>query len=379
MDDRFAIATLVAPLDDATILDAGPAGVDLRAGGPGSELYLRLKDLRAMARSAEREAISAADPEIDPLRAGQHYWQEVVESGHALLAGVAKDLQVASWMCEAWLRTDGFAGLAAGLALLADLIELYWDAGLYPLEDEDGVETRLAALFGLFGRGDAALLLQPIKLLPLSDHGDPPVALWTAEIAQAVTVRHDDPEMREQLVDRRNKGIAAIGEDIARASPAFVGEQLVALELALAELDRLMAAIDMRTDIGRFGSQVAQPLETALALLREHGHAPHRAVADTPAIDASDGAAPAPAGTAAARPDPARDRATALATLLDIAAFFERHEPQSLTGSSLREVVRRANLPLDMLMAELLPSSEQRTMFLLRAGIRSSREDTDSY
>lgn len=374
MNDGYGIAAMLAPIDG----DPGGVGSDPRGGGPETEAYLRLKDLRATARNAEREAIASGDPDVDPLHAGLRQWAEVVEGGTALIATGSKDLQVASWILEGWLRTDSFAGIAAGFTLLADLIVQYWDAGLHPVEDEDGAETRLSALFGIFGRGNLPLLLQPIKLLPLSDQGDPPPALWTAEVAQAVTVRHDDPEMREQLLDRRNRTIAAIADDIARASPAFVGATIAALERALFELDRLMEAIDVRTSFGRFGSQVAEPLQAAAALLREHGRVPV-AAAETASGQPATGES-APVGDVARRPaDPARDRATALATLSEIAAFFERTEPQSLTGSSLREVVRRASLPLDQLMAELLPSSEQRTMFLLRAGIRTSRDDNDSY
>jgi type VI secretion system protein ImpA len=374
LDDRYGIAAMLIPIAD----DATGVGADPRGGGPNAELYLRLKDLRATARGAEREAIAAGDPTLAPLQAGLRHWVAVIDDGTRYITTFSKDLQVASWIAEAWLRTDSFAGIASGFALMAGLIEQFWDAGLYPVEDEDGVETRLAALFGLFGRGDQPLLLQPIKLLPLSDVGDPPPALWTAEVARAVTVRHDDPEMREQLMDRRNKTISAIGDDIARATPAFMRAIITALEASLVELDRLMGAIDERTSLGRFGSQVAQPLEAALGLLREHGRpAPaDNDAAETPVTPQGDDT---PVAQAPKRADPAHDRATALATLSEIAAFFERTEPQSLTGSSLREVVRRANLPLDMLMAELLPSSEQRTMFLLRAGIKTSRDDTDSY
>jgi type VI secretion system protein ImpA len=63
------------------------------------------------------------------------------------------------------------------------------------------------------------------------------------------------------------------------------------------------------------------------------------------------------------------DRQSALATLLDIAGYFDRTEPQSLVGNGLRDLVRRANLSMDDLMAELLPDGDQRAMFFLRAGI----------
>ena len=72
------------------------------------------------------------------------------------------------------------------------------------------------------------------------------------------------------------------------------------------------------------------------------------------------------------------NRERALATLLEVAAFFERNEPQSIIGESLRNVVRRANLTVEGLLAELLPDDGQRSLFLLRAGIgRSDGGSTD--
>jgi type VI secretion system protein ImpA len=377
---RLAIAQLITPLPDGV-------GPDLRAGGQGADSYLSLKDLRADARLAEREALKSADADIDPLRAGLKAWTDVASRAEQLLSTTSKDLQVAAWLCEAWLRTDGFPGLADGISLLAGLVESWWDGGLHPGEDEDGEETRLAPLFGLFGRGEAGTLLQAIKLLPLTDYGAEPVALWTIEAARALSARHDDPDIREQMAERRRERLDGIGTAIARASPAFAAVTIDALEAALAELDRLMTAIDERTAIGRFGSQIARPLEDSLALLREH-HPETVEPEDHPMsdgegesvegeVDAAEGRSGEMPKSSSARDRPGEifDRESALATLIEVAAFFDRNEPQSLVGQSLRDVVRRANLSLDELLSELIPENEQRAMFLLRAGISGVKRD----
>jgi type VI secretion system protein ImpA len=375
MTDRFAIEELLAPVDGAD----GPAGPDVRGGGAsGSALYLTIKDARNEARLAERSAITSGDPDAVPLTAGIRAWETVADGGTALLSET-KDLQVAAWLTEAWLRSDGFPGVAAGFDLLAGLVERFWDDGLHPQEDEDGVETRVAPLFGLFGNGDVGTLLQPIKLLPLSDHEHPAVALWTVETVQAQSTRHEDPDLAEELVERRRTQIAAMEDAIHRASPDFAEEAAGGIAAALASLDRLMAAIDARTPFGRFGSQVARPLEDAAALLRIHGPTAETVAADdVPAatvdipvdIDrvSEEGTTAIPVASSAPAPEPMnRDRA--LATLLEVAAFFDRNEPQSIIGESLRHVVRRANLSAVELLAELLPDGEQRALFLLRAGI----------
>jgi len=352
------------------------AGADPREDGDDAAGYLAIKDARATARLAERDALAAGDPDAEPLSAGARAWSEVAEGGAALLAERAKDLQVAAWLCEAWLRLHGFPGLAAGFALMAGLVDRYWDDGLYPLEDEEGAETRVAPLFGLFGRGEAGTLLQPIKLLPLSDRGGEPVALWTVENAQAQSTRHDDPDVREGLVARRQQRIAAIDDAIAKASPEFAAEAIGGITAALAELDALMAAIDERAPFGRFGTQVARPLQDALQLLSAAHRVPDEDAADE-VVEADEptvgtAAEPVPTRPREATRSAAMTRDTALATLLDIAAFFDRNEPQSMVGLGLREIVRRAEMPLEGLLRELLPEDDQRTLFLMRAGIKAA-------
>jgi type VI secretion system protein ImpA len=368
--EEFALAELIAPIS----VEA-PAGADVRLAGPGLELYLAVKDARAAARIAEREALAAGDPEIDPLQAGHRAWGEVVASASRLLAEQAKDLQVAAWLVEAWLRTDGLAGLADGLTLLAELIIGYWQEGLHPQEDEEEAEARLAPLLGLFGREEPGALVQPLKLLPLTDVPDARVALWTLETLRGQSIRHDDPQVREELVGRHAQRVARLESAVAAASRGFVDANLGAVDRALHELDRLMAAVDERTGAGRFGSQVTAPLSAiAEELRRQHGVAaggdasPASEVAD--ATDRSDPQMRPPSPVEPAPQQKGLDRRGALATLIEIAGFFDRTEPQSLIGQGLRELVRRANLPLDELIGELIPDRDQRAMFMLRAGIR---------
>jgi predicted component of type VI protein secretion system len=116
----------------------------------------------------------------------------------------------------------------------------------------------------------------------------------------------------------------------------------------------------------------------AAALLRVQGRASSAAAEEIAApVEAMEapvaveeaavpGVIPAPVSIAAPEP---MNRERALATLLEVAAFFDRNEPQSIIGDSLRHVVRRANLSAVELLAELLPDGEQRALFLLRAGI----------
>src|ERR1700694_6315960 len=63
-------------------------------------------------------------------------YKQVVKLASEALAAKSKDLQLAVWLTEAMLRTEGYAGLLASLKLCQSLIENFWDT-LYP-ELEDG-------------------------------------------------------------------------------------------------------------------------------------------------------------------------------------------------------------------------------------------------
>ncbi|WP_309644018.1 type VI secretion system protein TssA [Phenylobacterium sp.] len=356
------IDSLLNPLSGHEIA----VGKDFRASVDPESPYLTLKDLRADARRSEREVASSDDPDLGPLSAALNQWGDICELADRTLREQSKDLEIACWYCEALVRTAGFSGLAQGLELLARLVETYWDEGLYPGEDEDGVESRIAPLAGLIGRGVAGSLVQPIKLLPLTDRQDgAAAALWTIELA-FTPVRSESQEAR----DRQSEQVDAMIQAVVRSSPAFLKQIRADITASLDNLDRLMRAVDARTQLGGFASQVAEPLNAIAKLLDDRvGHLFIEAAGnDDEVVPDADGVTT----TSAAGPKALNRREDALAQLGEVADFFERTEPQSLIGSSIREVVRRARLPINELIYELLPEDAQRREFLLRAGIRDA-------
>src|SRR5215813_14001999 len=76
-----------------------------------------------------KEAKYVGDQEVSPAQAPD--WGELKETGAALLAG-SKDLRVAKHYVAALAYTDGLPGFAAGVRLLRDLLDRYWDV-LHPV------------------------------------------------------------------------------------------------------------------------------------------------------------------------------------------------------------------------------------------------------
>lgn len=88
-----------------------------------------------------REARREDDPGLpmgvweQPLKRAD--WARIEALCKMTLSGYAKDLQIAAWLTEAWMRQHGFEGLLRGLLLVEGLLVRYWDT-VHPQVDEDG-------------------------------------------------------------------------------------------------------------------------------------------------------------------------------------------------------------------------------------------------
>src|SRR5215831_8036507 len=139
--EGFDLAALLAPISPEA-----PAGIDLREGDAADGLYFRLRDARREASAAERAAEAPVEEGGSrPLEAATsplEHWRTLNELAIEALIGHTKDLEIAAWLTEALLRSDGLIGFTAGCRLMTGLAESFWD-GLFPLPDEEGVATRV--------------------------------------------------------------------------------------------------------------------------------------------------------------------------------------------------------------------------------------------
>ncbi len=88
-------------------------------------------------------------------------WKQVIKLAGEALATKSKDLQLAAWLTEAMLRTEGFGGLLASLRLCQGLIENFWDT-LYPELEDGEAEMRAAPLDWIGSRLDQAVRMAPL-------------------------------------------------------------------------------------------------------------------------------------------------------------------------------------------------------------------------
>src|SRR5690606_34620501 len=139
----------------------------------------------------------------EPSQEAADHWRTVFELSPDFIAHTGKDLEVACWLTEALVRRDGFRGLRTAFELLLGLIEQHWNT-LYPLPDEDGLETRVAPLAGLNGEGAEGVLIAPIRnILITQGNATGPFTYW--EYHQALEAQR----LPEEKV--RNERIRKLG------------------------------------------------------------------------------------------------------------------------------------------------------------------------
>ena len=171
-----------------------PTGADLREDYAPNSIYFRLRDARAGARDAERQAETDGGDEGLPA-----LWRPVATLAISALKANSKDLEVATWLTEALVRIAGLRGLMAGATVIGGLVERYWD-GVFPLPDEHGMETRVAAVAGLSGQGADGTLMQPLRKSVVFRRPDgTPFSLWQYQAALELS-GISDPERRAQRI-----------------------------------------------------------------------------------------------------------------------------------------------------------------------------------
>lgn len=354
----------------APISESSPTGVDLRLDSSPKSVYYQLKDLRSAARAAERRADSEGDTQgLSPE------WQNILTLASRALATSSKDLELTAWLIEALVRAHGFSGLRDGFQLANGLIERYWET-FHSLQDEDGLETRLAPLAGLNGT-----LVQPLRKVPLTVTVDTG-AYAAYQYDQAFALGQvEDPEARARREAAGEVTMDQFTAAVNASGGVFYIELLADIASSLSELEKLSQALDERAgraapvtsdinnvitgiqdSVKQFSADLVARATAAAAAAQSADTQP----GDNSAGDNSNGRSMLTGGVSG--------REDALRVLLQVAEFFRIHEPHSPIATSLEEMVRRARLPFAELLAELVPDQAAWRTALTSAGIKPPAE-----
>lgn len=338
----------------ATALEPASLLAPVSPGNPCGE-WLRHDRVYAQISEARREDDPSLPQGIWEQPQKRADWALVEQLCVEALAQRSKDLQLAAWLTEAWLRQRGLAGLVDGLQLITGLLERYW-ADLYPRLDGEDIEARLAPFAWLNKHGALALgsvqlaagatpagrlytLTEWDRVLRSEQHAPPPPAnsrnapsveptLGRQHFSTAVSMTPAQfyTEIRVQL---HGAGVAL--DRMAIVLDGLLGEQAPALPALEARLDDCFRALQELAGVPWEEEAVEEEEDMG-------------SVQEMPAVRPADSAG-AP-----------RSREEAFRRLDEVADYLLRTEPHSPVPYLVKRAVAWGAMPLAELLQELLDS-----------------------
>ena len=364
----FELDELIQPISEEN-----PCGEDLRLDASVDSIYYKLRDFRNSARKEERQAL--IDPDnFDDIADG---WVDLAKLAVEALKDKTKDLEVAAWLIEALTRIEGIDGFNKGYKLATELITNFWDKGLYPEEDEDGLLTRVSPISGLNGYDGNGSLIMPIKSTPVTlASSEDNFVVWQYEQALQIE-RIDDPEKRQKRLDAGAVTLDEIVRSVNATDANYYKQLEENINSAKEIYQGFVEALDAVTE------EQPQPTSNIKNALEEcHDALNHLAKDKLNELEVSEDDAEVDeeseekVNSSKNNVDKAiQDRQQALKKLEEIAMFFRRTEPHSPVSYMINQTVQWSQLPLPELLKKLIPDNDARENYFKLSGIPVESDD----
>ena len=372
-DATFDIEALLQPISEDK-----PQGEDIREDYSPTSIYYQIKDARAAARTAERQNMMSDDPEA--IYHDVPEWRTVMKLAPEILSQKSKDLEITAWYIESLVREYGFAGLRDGFNLASMLIEKYWDE-LYPLPDEDGLESRVAPITGLNGEDGDGTLIGPIKQVPLVQaYSALPYATWHYDQAYEIETI-TDPEKKEARIASGGVTLKEIEQAVLETPPSFFANLKEDLDACADAYQKMVALLDEKcgnesppsSNIRKALQRVQEVLGflTKDLVFGEPEEAGEAVADENQASNTGQATSATGSGGKGVSIENASisNRDEAFRTLLKVSEFFRRTEPHSPISYNLEQAVKWGRMSLPELLSELIPDERARDEFFKLAGI----------
>jgi len=377
------IERLIAPVSEET-----PQGTDIREDRSPTSDYYTIKDARNAARAAERQAMFGGDDEVDA--AGP--WETVHSVAEKILSETSKDLEVAAWYLESLVRSYGISGLRDGLKIIDHLVSDFWD-GLYPMPDEDGIETRVAPITGLNGDGGDGTLLAPLRNLEITIYGDKGAFSYWQYLQARDADRIEDDEKKSARISSLGYSLSEISDTIA-ATDLITCQNFVSTLEECADLYKSLSN-KLREKCGADAppsSKISELIDEVVRTTRfvykpklEEAEAAAAAVASEEAI--AEDSAETTDQTQGARVvqlvsgsnGPITNREEALKRLEEVAKYFRQYEPHTPIAPGIERLIGWGRMTVAELMMELIPDTNARGLFSQFTGVKLDGSDDSTY
>jgi type VI secretion system protein ImpA len=270
-------------------------------------------------------------------------WEEVRSAAEQLLART-RDLRICVPLTRALLCTEGFSGLAAGLALIRGLLEHQW-ASVHPQLDADEGDDPTSRVNSLLDLASADGLLKTLRETPivhsktLGRFSLRDIRVASGRLKPAAGSPTEPPQQSQ--IDAGFLDTPLPDLQAAAAAVAAASEQLAAVDRLLAE------------KVGALAPDF-KPLSLDLAELRRvlNEKLVARGAAGASVSEASDGSA---AGTHGASGE-IRSREDVGRMLDRLCEYYRRHEPSSPVPLLLQRAKRLLTKDFLDIVRDLTPS-----------------------
>lgn len=360
----------------APIAGESPVGTDLRGDSSPASPYYLVKDARSNARATERHALMNGEDN------GLADWGPVLEAAPDLLATTSKDLEIAAYLIEALVRRHGFAGLRDGFRLIRELVEQYGDE-IFPLPDEDGVETRVAPLTGLNGEGAEGTLIAPIKQIPITDETS--VGQFACvHHQQALELQRAPDDVRARRIEQGAVSLDTFERAVAETDAEFYRDLVEDIDAAIEEYSQLSDALDARyghdaPPTSSIRNTLQECRDTVADVARDKLPSTEPAGDGEPTADAAQGGAAQPAAQAGVSTGAIQTREDAFRVISQVADFFRKTEPHTPISYALDRIVRWGRMPLPDLLKEIISDETSVDQMFRLVGITKTQDQSEEY
>ena len=329
-----------------------------------------------------REARRADDPNLaqgewqTELKVAD--WREAQSLSEDILLRTSKDPQAAVWLAEAAIARHGLEGARDGFALLAGLLDTYWE-GLYPRADDGDLEERAGKLAWFATYGSRAL-----QAMRLNDDPQAPLTLagWI-DSREVDNLGRQNAEAYQAALDEGRINGETYDSRMLATPEQMLMDRLVEIQAARDAFTRFSAMSDAK--LGRDAPNLA-PIDDGLKKIQQvyakvataKGIGGVAAVAEEGGAESSGssaGVVGAVAGGAVALDlggGSLASKQAALRALGEIAGFFRRTEPHSPVAYLLDRAVYWADMPLEQFLAELIRDESTLSSIRERVGLPPS-------
>ncbi len=217
-----------------------PAGTDMRY----LPLYDEIKEARRADDLLDRGEWSRELKTAD--------WNTVISLSTEALSQNTKDLQVAAWLMEALIRTEGFDGVETGLTILIGFLKNFWEH-VYP-EVEDGDLDYRCGPFEFINDKLSVLL----KEISLTDTRVSPGYSWfhwqesvkvgkeTETLDQSGSTDYNKKNLRDQLIAEGKLTGEAFESAVQSSSREFYEQLMLMVQSCQDKFQQLDEIVDER-------------------------------------------------------------------------------------------------------------------------------------